>query len=641
MSTLLAFVVLAQQAGNTSALFSHSAEVRVVGQPGEWARLPLPEEVLQQVDRDLGDCRLVDASGAYVPFVVQRERHALAGQRVALKLLSARRNEVVETEGAPHQYEETLVFALHSAPSSSTRLEFETNATEFARIALVETLTPQGEVLSRVETTFFRIPTLGERLELLLPPLGQAASQVRISLRGQGTGYVNLQAFAVSSPSTSRPTTLQWPISTAPLIQNQTSVWSFDKPPGVIPLRLALQTSTPWFNRWVSLGNARGEIARGRLFRQRGQVDFEKLELTLPALPGEQLEIRVENEDGPPLEEVQLVLVIEQPELVFAVPRALPLTLLFGGHRTRPARFDTPMAAGDLSDSQSPSTLGNIAPNRDFVSASPLAEYRKPGAPVPESAFAQRALVNGVRGEAVTRITFLGAHAARQSPDFRDLRLVDTQGRQWPYLLRAQEAKYEPQTEVVSKTGHTTFAFEAPGRVTQVTLTPAASAPFFSRRATLTFVSEGVQPVKLWEGTVVHQPRQLNAQALTMKGFTGSPGRYVVEFDDGGDAPVAGLTLQLAVVVPEMTALLEAGEYRVLWDAADQTAPHYDLSQAQALLEDLKVVTVQAEPPQKNPTYVAPSLLARSGGYSQWLFWVALLGAVFVLSALVLRIARA
>ena len=646
MTPLFTLLLLAQSPEQLRTVFPQQAAVTLGGQVGDWARLPLPDAVLRQVDRDLADVRLVDASGRLVPFVVQRERPYDPEMQVRLVQISATRKETPSAPGTPNLYEETAIFALPTQRARTPRLEFSSPISRFVRRAVIEALTEKGAVVGRIETTLFRLPGAGERMELWMPALEKDATRLRVTLSGQDDGFITPSAVATFAERGPPETTLEWPITTAPQREGKSTVWQLVKPSGIVPMRLSVKTTTPWFNRQVTVRSSSGVLGQGRVFRQAGATPVERLELPLQAISDENLEVRIDDEDSPPLEKLELAFVIEQPELVFVTPGTQPVTLYFGGHRTRRAHFDTSDNEVRLPFNLAAAELREPQKNPEYVPTSPLAEFRKAGAALEISQFPQQAWVRGVSGTEVSSVTFTATHAQTMSPDFRDLRLVDGQGLQWPYVLRETTASLpvglSPATAALA--GHSAWTFGTGGRVQSLTLLPPAGVPYFSRSATLTFAADGMRPVQVWSGWLTSNPNERGVRTelvLSLDGNARGPGTYTLDLDDGGDAPLGNLSFEAIVKVPQLTALLAAGDYRAVWGVPSLRAPRYDVERVAEVLQELRTTTHDAERPEANPSFVAPTLLERTGGAARWIFWAVLALAVLVLGGLTVRIARA
>lgn len=646
MTPLIALLLLAQSPEQLRTVFPQQAGVRLEGRVGEWARLPLPDAVLRQVDRDLADVRLFDASGKLVPFVVQRERPSEAEQRVRLVQLSATRKETAADRGTPNLFEETALFALPAERARTPRLEFSSPVSRFVRRAVIEALTERGAVVGRMETTLFRLPGAGERMEVWMPALEKDAMRLRVTLNGQDDGFITPSAVATFAERGPPQTTLEWPITQAPRREGKSTVWQLEKPRGIVPMRLSVKTTSPWFNRQVTVRGATRVLGQGRLFRQAGATPVEQLELPLTAISDESLEVRIEDEDSPMLEQLGLAFVIEQPELVFITPAALPVTLYFGGHRTRRAHFDTSDNEVRLPLTLTPAELREPKKNPEHVPVAPLAEFRKAGAALEIAQFPQQAWVRGVSGTEVSNVAFTATHAQTMSPDFRDLRLVDGQGLQWPYVLREIAATLPVAliSARAAEAGHSAWTFSIGGRVQSLRLIPPAGVPYFSRDATLTFAGEGLRPVQVWSGRLTSNPNERGVGTqltLSLDGKSRGVGRYTLDLDDGGDAPLDNLSFEAVVAVPQLTALLAAGDYRAVWGVPTLHAPRYDVERVSEVLHELRTTPHEVERAEANPTFVAPTLLERTGGASRWIFWAVLGLAVLVLGGLTVRIARA
>ncbi|MDP2269147.1 MAG: hypothetical protein Q8K32_00365 [Archangium sp.] len=646
MTPLITLLLLAQSPEQLRTVFPQQAAVRLEGRVGAWARLPLPDVVLRQVDRDLADVRLFDASGKLVPFVVQRERPFEAEQRVWLTQVSASRQETAADPGTPHFFEETATFALPSQRARTPRLEFNSHVSRFVRRAVIEALTEKGVVVARIETTLFRLPGTGERMEVWLPALEKDAQRLRVTLNGQDDGFITPTAVATFAERGPPETTLAWPITQSPQREGTSTVWQLEKPRGIAPMRLSVKTTTPWFNREVTVRSASGELGRGRVFRQAGSTPVERLELPLAAISDEHLEVRIEDEDSPMLEQLELAFVIEQPELVFVTPPSQPVTLFFGGHRTRRAHFDTSDNEVRLPFDLAPAPLGEPQKNPEYVPTSPLAEFRKAGAALEVAPFPLQAWVRGVSGTEVSSVTFTATHAQTMAPDFRDLRLVDGQGLQWPYVLHESTATLPVALTAASAelTGHSAWTFSMGGRVASLTLLPPAGVPYFSRNATLSFAGEGLRPVQVWSGWLTSNPNERGVRTelvLWLDGKARGEGTYTLDLDDGGDAPLNNLSLEAVVKVPQLTALLAAGDYRAVWGVPTLRAPRYDVERVSEVLRELRTTPHEAERAETNPAFIASTWVERTGGVTRWIFWAVLALAVLVLGGLTVRIARA
>ena len=264
-------LLLAQSPEQLRPVFPQQAAVTLGGEVGDWARLPLPDAVLRQVDRDLADVRLFDSSGRLVPFVVQRERPFDPETQVRLVQISATRKETPAGPGTPNLFEETAIFALPTQRARTPRLEFSTPLSRFVRRAVIEALTEKGAVVGRIET-LFRLPGAGERLEVWMPALEKDALRLRVTLNGQDDGFVTPSAVATFAERGPPETTLEWPITQAPRREGKSTVWQLEKPRGIVPMRLSVKTTTPWFNRQVIVRSSSG--VQGRSRGRQGERDL-------------------------------------------------------------------------------------------------------------------------------------------------------------------------------------------------------------------------------------------------------------------------------------------------------------------------------------------------------------------------------
>ncbi|MBX7098985.1 MAG: DUF3999 domain-containing protein [Myxococcaceae bacterium] len=634
-------------------VFPQRALVSVESDGTGFSRLALPAGVLREVQSDLSDVRLLDGEGRVVPYLVQRHEAALEVKRVeVLAPTNAQRTETPGDKGAPAAYDERYTYPLPKDVSGAVTFEVRSALGNFIRSAQLEVLGDKGAVLARAEGTVFRLRDNGaERLTLALPAVPEKATGLRLSLKGLGDGYLGVTLVARTSERLGETATLRWPVEGTQRREGTTTVYTVKRPSGFVPTRLELATTTPWFNRLVQVSGDETELASGRLLRLPGTPALELLALDVRPSEADTLRIVIDDGDSPPLEAAALTWLVEQPELVFTPPGGA-LWLYFGGHRTAAPRFDTDAFslrrfASPLRDGQRPSTLGPVEKNPDLVKGSPVTPFQVAGSPVTVSAFPHQAKLSGWGADAeVVSLRFDAAHVATMASDFRDLRVVDAQGRQWPYLLNpGTDTTVVALGAPVTEKGESSYRFTVGGNVVSMTLVPKAGAPYFSRPARLSYLAEGPSkaPQQVTREQLTFEAAQrAEASRLTFRVLPPPrpPAEWILTIEDGADAPLENLSMQVEVSAPTVLTLAPAGEYRALWGQEHATAPVYDLTRARDVLLQMRVTPGTVGPVEANAQYVQPSLIDRTGGTGRWAFWASLVVAVLVLGALGLKVAR-
>ena len=638
----LPLLVLAQTTQPLAELFPLRARV-TVPQDGPWSRLPLTEAVLSQSAPDLSDVRLLDQDFTAVPFVVRSAAPVAPRRSEPLERTASERRQVPDPRGGPATFEEVATFQLATVPepAEAVALQLRIDPSNFVRLAQLEVLGAKNEVLATQRTTVFRLAHRQERTRLELPALPRDARALRLTLTGQGGPFLEPAAQLDLSGQQPRITTLDWPLEGAPSRDAGGTVWRFEVPRGIAPRALRFETSTAWFDRAVTVRSGARTIGQGQLFRVAGQPGFEVLEVPVDEdRPSAQLEVRVDDGDSPPLQSPRLTLVLERPELVFTTPSSERLWLYFGGHRTRAPRFDTGRISPQLLPAEVPvATLEAIDRNPAYVEVDPLRDVRRAGAAVNVAAFRTVAPVE-VKTNGPQVVTFDGTQALGMREGMADLRLVDAEGRQWPYVVRTELADVRLDVKVRQTTGSTYLSVDLPRTPKTFRVVVPAGTPYFSRDAVVTYAASDKLPTVIgseqltWNPSIDGQPSALE---VDLYGVELGAGTYELELKNGSDAAVTGLGLDATVVSPRLLTAVPAGRYRALWGAPGEKPPRYDLVAMTPMLEALKAEPVAAGAAKANPDYVEPGLIERSGGVSRVVFWVSLIAAVVVLSVLALR----
>jgi hypothetical protein len=670
----LATAAPARADGDLRQLFPTEVDVFVT--PGApLSRLVLPPEILAAVRPDLSDLRLFDAQGREVPFVVDAGTAAVPHvvPRVeAAKVLDARREETRREDGPPILRESYDVAAPESASPEGWELVLATSQPRFVRRVTVTARDAAGETRTLLDgDSVFRLPN-APRDKTALPLAVRPGDRVTVVLEGEDGTYLEprLEWRTTTAVADTERAVVPLASLSSESSGGETTV-ELARPPGLLPDRLRLETSTGTFDRAVEardVGNGRDavQVGAGRVFRLGTAVPVEERELALSRPQGNRLRLVIADGDSPPLADLRVDAVVRQPALVFALRATsadVPAgTLRYGGGRAYPPRYDiTSLVAGGGPlhgareqaaerlrdrDASPPARLGTPRPNAEFDGAPALAFAMRPGAAIDTRVFERRRPFRVTPSpEGLSRLQLGPEDVTGLRPDLGDLRVVDAEGRQWPYLLDHDAAPTTVPVRIgppVVRDGLVRYALDLPAtrlRIGHVAL--ATDQPFFDRPFTLRGWVEG-KPLALVSGRLARVPARPRPLAIDFRPVRVDRLELVVTASD--DPPLEFRSATARTIVPALFLAAPEGEYYLVGSAPDVGPPRYELERARRVV--LSVTAAAAEPGTAgvNPDYSAGARLA-SGATArrvvpQVVLWVVLLGAAAALTAVTLRAAR-
>jgi hypothetical protein len=647
------------------------------GEPaGRLARLLLSAPVLAATRPDLSDLRLLDAGGREVPFVVDRDaglRRPVAGVERAPAVVRAASQEQVIRDQTIVLYREAYELAppprewgAGADPDgrATVALRVESPRSRFVKRLRVEPTGAGSAPALLDDESLFRIPDpLRERVRF---EVASVAEPVRVSLEGEDGGWLE-PTFAwerltelADAPADG---TVDLPLEVVSRSsQEGVTRWVVTRPRGAVPLALVLDTSTPLFRRPVAVsdhgsGVARRVLVRGEAWRV-GPAE-ERLVLPWPAASrplGSQLEIVVEDGDSPPLADLGVALRLARPALLFAAGTS-PRTLLWGGGRARAARYDVASLIPDLpatgvqagigrslldQSAVLDATLGPAEPNPRFDPVSPLAFAMAPGRALDQRRFThRRALTAPPAPAGLYRLTLSAADQAVLRPDLGDLRIVDAEGRQRPYLLvpDAGRERFAVRFDASHREDETVLRLALPSApVTVRTAVLEIADAFFDRPYSVEATLDGSSDrVEVARGRLRREQGETATIALEL------PDRRVRALDlriaDGSDPPLRVERVELETPAPVVLFPAAAGAYVALLGDAEAAAPRYELESARGLVQAVESAAVERGPLEANEALGLVARLRRGTGLERILLGFALAVAVIVLTTLTLRLA--
>jgi len=646
----------AQSPHDPARLFPREAPVQAsANRP---MRLPLPAEVLTATQGDLSDLRLHDASGFDVPYLIDSgarpEPHPTSFDVEPLSIT----RRVVRGDSLIAQWEEVLEVAVpgDAPPEGRWRLWIDSGAADFVRAITVTRLDEDARV-ELAQATVFRLPEpVRERLFVDLPADAmRAGARLEVRLSGEG-GYIEPTLRFTAHRGATAPPVHRIPLTEMGVRTTGGSTFvELARPAGLVPDRIVLRTDTGSFHRRVRVydvqqGRAPVEIAAADVFRVREIAGAEQLEIDLRRARGERLRLEIVDGDSPPLSGLAITAEVRAPALIFD-PLASELWLRFGGGRARAPSYALQRLSGtrlgaqllDAADGLPVATLGEIRDNPRFDDGPALAFAMRPGRAPDVATFTHVAPVE-VRGarEGLSRLRLPPSVLAAAREDLADLRVIDAEGRQWPYVrsptdsVDLVDAEIRRAAEDDRSSHYTILPPAAPARVDAIVL--HTDAPYLARDYVLWAVRDGEERFVVERGHLERAPN--DAAPLRLELPTTRADRFELEIIDGSDAPITLDRVSLSLPSPTLFLAAPDGDYRLLAGDARAEPPVYEIAEATDLLLAVRAADAEVGAARANAAHVVPAWWEGADAHT-WILWAVLLLAVVVLGFLTLRLAGA
>ncbi len=663
------------------SLFPQRMALRAEG--GRLARSYLPRQVVAACRGDLSDLRLLDGRGREVAYIIDSggPLESMIGKRVTVELtIQSVERSRREPENAPAFWQESYLLDLDpdegSLPSPAGRawdLVLTVGDTagdrEFVRTIRLES--EAGEELA--SGSLFRLTNpLRERLRIPLPPF--VSPILRVHIEGEDGSYLEPTFELESSIDIASQGSNEFDLEllSTRTSEGQTTV-ELDRPQGLIPDRLRVTTSTPAFSRTFEVwdegpGSAAQPLAEQPLFRLRSQRLIEETELHLRPARGDRLRVVIDDGDSPPLEGLALTAVLRRPAILFVLPAdpegEATATLYFGGGRAHRPRYDVAALLPVLPTSDLPGTLvGRMAdqmydpaklakvsfeaaePNPRFDPTPALSFAMHAGRQLDAASFThRRQLTAPTSADGLVRHQLAIDTIARARPDLGDIRIVDAESRQWPYLIergthfKTLKLQIEEHELEESKSIYTLTLPASPMVVDEIVIDPPAS--FFER----TFELEGSDPedpgswLRLADGPLRRRQGDRRKVHIPAAGRRVASLRLTIE--DNDNAPLDLGTVELRYAATELFFAAPAGDYTLLVGDPQAEAPHYELEAVRAVVLAVGAIEATAGPLGENPAYSTLARLSTTRGLQQAALWSVLALAVLILGWFTFRLSQ-
>jgi hypothetical protein len=680
LSLLVAAVVLAQPAQQKfEDLFAWKADIVYEG--GGLVRLRIPREVLEKCKADLSDLRILTADGREIPWLAYsgppRNRQLEQRETVPAETLHVERRQL---RTGPVPRPTTQILELSPPPDWDQPwdlvIEFAESPQENVRQAQVDGVTASGAREQLATGSVFRLRGRGgasNRLHLVSG--SNAYERVRLTLKGEDGDFLNPVVRYERQRVLGRHRELQTPLEIRETWHKAgVTVMIVDRPAGIVPATLRIFTSTKLYDRaaavWdVGQGFADRHLGTGRLLRvpqpagsrtpPSRESDFS--EVSLSPARGEQLRVEIQDGDSPPLENVRIEATVSRPSVVFYMPEVGRAVLRFGGGRTRRPNYDLstlrPPVHGERSSPEVEAVravydesalgvaeLGEVVFNPGFQRRGALLWAMRPGAELSTARHKYRqpvALNSSTEGLAMLALPLETIAAAR--PDLGDIRIVDGDGLQWPYLLQPDARRLiedVPFTREEETPGESRYVLELPAAPLPVqSVVIDSGTPFFDRPYTLLGTLPDGREVRLSSGRMVRRIREFVPVSLSfgtrhLEGIT-----LVVQDDD--NAPLDLSSAKIHVEQPLLYLPAPEGSYGLLVGEPELAAPRYEIERVRSTILSVTAIQGRVGPLEKNADYSLAARATGGGRPARLLLWGAIILAVLILGGMTLRMARA
>jgi hypothetical protein len=257
-------------------------------------------------------------------------------------------------------------------------------------------------------------------------------------------------------------------------------------------------------------------------------------------------------------------------------------------------------------------------------------EYRRPLTIVPAP-------------EGLSRLRLTPEDVAVARADLADVRIVDSNESQWPYLVELHAGKTSVSLSLTEQDRNgRTSVYRLEPRVAPLPLNSIrfdVNAAYFDRPYELLVTDEEGSERTASRGRRRKDGR--NPKPVSISFDAGRVSALELRIEDGDDAP---LTLgPVSAQLPLADVFLVAGEgnYHLLVGHPDEEAPRYELERVRDVVLAVKASPVVSGPLEKNPRFSARSRLAPGSTLlHKGIVWTVLLVAAAILGGLTLRVAR-
>lgn len=346
---------------------------------------------------------------------------------------------------------------------------------------------------------------------------------------------------------------------------------------------------------------------------QQGDLAATDLRIPVAAPRGEELDLRVEDGSNPPLglTGIQAELA-RQPWIYFERKDGGSITALCGDANLKPPKYDLEALQDRLQMSRAHAAHwgpGLPAPTpASLAGVSGLGLDGAPGTILDGSGFRfRRPVPLGAPGWTAL---VLDAHVLAHSPGLADLRLLDPQKRQVPYLLEQRDEPLSlalPVPHGRSKAGSTLYGLPLPqAGLPSARLVFETDLRVFSRRLMVREEGEGGVVRLLADASWTHLDPEAAAPPLVLSLPALQASRLTLEVEEGDNQPLPLKRVHLLLPGWRLR-FLQPREPLELCYGRDLGSPHYDLALLAERLRDSPAteVSLAADGEEPGPDHAA------------------------------------
>ncbi len=664
VSLALVGLLLGVENSDIATLYRFQAQVVVSAPAGterDWIRVPVGPPMLEKLQNQATDFTMVDAKGSPVDWLWQRLDTPASPFSVGSRYVNAQVKTVRRRVDAKARKVQE-VFQLTGPPAGRWRLQLTTPELDFVRQVEL-----QGQGFSQ-RGDVFRMYRSGEQNLSIAFVQTSAAQGLTVTLNGDDGTYLEPKFRFVEDTQQNDITATELPQTGVKVLQRTPGLVVLELAEGVRPLALQFDAPSDLFAFRVCIadGDALKTTEAERLEwseavpLSRG-AGLDRLQLPIPSeFQSRSLSVKLTEMSGTTVDKLQLM--VRMP-LVSAWVRltaetASPLTVYGGsqqaeqrvntvndflanlGHESEGARrLKQQLSAAAQVRSAS---LAEVTPNAQFRVEVPWTSLLSAGAKVDVTQFShQRPLrlgaatpgqVASTPARALYEVTLSSAEVDIARSDLADVRLVDANGSQWPYVWAPERRPHwfaGTLQRAVAEKGHSSYTLSlAEGRLPLEgvrLLLPAGLA----ERSYLLEAKQGDAWRQVGEGTLKQSSKPSTVELSAARVVTG---QLRLTLRDGDDAPLLLGEAELKTFPPTLWAVAESGNYQLFVGQPKLEAPQYDLRKRASFLAALIKQPVAGGPLQTNSSYQSQESFLSSpksqkvGIYLVLGFAVALLG---------------
>jgi hypothetical protein len=612
------------------------AHRRSIDAPTGFARLELPDDVLDACRPGLVDLRIVDARGQVVPFA----QGSISEVRSSWSVRDVERSPAVET---------TAIVDRGERPVDIDAITVLVEGASFLKPTIVEASDDKSHWKELARASIFATgdPTPTRMTRISFAPSSRRYLRLRLDDKnGDAVTILGVRGHAAGSAFAS-PREIRGIVKPATDVTPTASTYTVELPAahlGIVGLRL--ETTLPAFARDVRVFDRvmyRGEMLRrsvGAAHLVRGPTGEAETVVPVAEPRGRTLEVEVNRVAGQALPDVGFVALVT-PAILVLYATGLPLTLLYGSATAPPRLYDLGEAlAGGLPADVGEAHLGPDQPTQDAAtSIGGLAAHL--GASVDSAAWRVR---RSIALPASGSLAFVAV--GDRAEQLATLRIVDEEDRQLPYIVEreprlrmetiafADDKPSQPETSALTVTG-----IDPMRAIDAIEIN--AKEPFFERevwieeaaprRRDRPEISE-TRRRTLGNGRWVRLPEQNGALRVPIA--QPSQDQLWISFRNGAERPLTITRVSIERVERRLDfPYSPAQKLALLSDNPTASAPTYDL----ALIAD-RIAELPAEPATLGPAELTGAPSPKPG--SRWL-WVAVAVAALGVTVTLARTLRA